>query len=80
MVDLGRGGVRVVLGQPADLVLGERVTVEMQFEGGTSVRADGEVTRVDERTGQAVVRFAELPTALGARIDHYVLLRLTGPS
>ena len=43
-----------------------------------SATASGEVTRVDERAGQAVVQFDDLPTATGARIDRFVLLRLTG--
>ena len=34
--------------------------------------------RVDEQAGQAVVQFDDLPTATGARIDRFVLLRLTG--
>jgi hypothetical protein len=77
-IDLSRGGVRVALGADSDLHVGEHVQLDVQLEDGAIVRASGEVTRVDERAGQAVVQFDDLPTATGARIDRFVLLRLTG--
>ena len=77
-IDLSRGGVRVALGADSDLHLGEHVQLDVQLEDGATVTASGEVTRVDELAGQAVVQFDDLPTATGARIDRFVLLRLTG--
>lgn len=76
-VDLARGGVRVALTNPRDLVLGEQVNVDVHLEDGGSFPASGQVTRLDEQLGQAVVRFDELPSDHGARIDRYVLLELT---
>ena len=77
-IDLSRGGVRVALRADSDLHVGEHVQLDVQLEDGATVTASGEVTRVDERAGQAVVQFDDLPTATGARIDRFVLLRLTG--
>jgi hypothetical protein len=77
-IDLSRGGVRVALAADSDLHVGEHVQLDVQLEDGATVTASGEVTRVDERAGQAVVQFDDLPTATGARIDRFVLLRLTG--
>ena len=77
-IDLSRGGVRVALGADSDLHLGDHVQLDVQLEDGATVTASGEVTRVDERAGQAVVQVDDLPTATGARIDRFVLLRLTG--
>jgi hypothetical protein len=76
-VDLSRGGVRVALSNPTDLVLGEKVTVEVHLEDGTSIPASGAVTRLDERAGRATVRFDELPSDDGARMDKLVLRQLT---
>lgn len=78
-VDLGRGGVRVSLQEPAELTAGERVTVEVHLEDGATVLAGGQVARVDEAAGQAVVRFDELANAEGSRLDRFALLRLTAP-
>lgn len=77
-IDLSRGGVRVAISADTDLHLGEHVELDVHLEDGATVTASGEVTRVDERAGQAVVQFDDLPTATGARIDRFVLLRLTG--
>lgn len=77
-IDLSRGGVRVALGADWDLHLGEHVELDVVLDDGSTVKAGGEVTRVDERAGQAVVQFDDLPPATAARIDRFVLLRLTG--
>jgi hypothetical protein len=76
-VDLSRGGVRLALSNPTDLTLGEKVTVEVHLNDGTSIAASGAVTRIDERAGRATVRFDELPTEDGVRLDMFVLLQLT---
>lgn len=77
-IDLSRGGVRVALGADSDLHLGEHVELDVVLDDGSTVTAGGEVTRVDEGAGQAVVQFDDLPPATAARIDRFVLLRLTG--
>lgn len=77
-IDLSRGGVRVALGADWDLHLGEHVELDVVLDDGSTVKAGGEVTRVDEGAGQAVVQFDDLPPATAARIDRFVLLRLTG--
>jgi hypothetical protein len=77
-IDLSRGGVRVALGADSDLRVGQHVQLDVHLGDGATVTASGEVTRVDERAGQAVVRFDDLPSGAGARIDRFVLLRLTG--
>jgi hypothetical protein len=79
-VDLSRGGVRVALRGPTDLDLGEQVTVEVHLEDGAAICARGTVTRVDADAGHAVVRFDDLPSEHGGRIDRYVLLQLTPAS
>jgi PilZ domain len=77
VVDLSRGGVRVALYGPTDLDLGEQVTVEVQLEDGAAISARGTVTRVDTVAGHAVVRFDDLASEHGSRIDRFVLLQLT---
>lgn len=76
-IDLSRGGVRVILREPGELSVGEHVEVDVQLEDGTSVPATGEVTRVDEHGGYAVVRFDDLPSDGRDHIDRFVLFRLT---
>lgn len=78
LVDLSQGGVRVVLREPADLVLGERVTLDVLLQDGSALSASGEVARIDPDSSQAVVRFDDLSPDAGSRIDRYVLLQLTG--
>jgi hypothetical protein len=75
-VDLSRGGVRVRLADRSDLRLGEHVTVEVDLGYGAPLPARGEVTRVDDDAGQAVVRFDDLSTEGGIMIDRFVLLQL----
>jgi hypothetical protein len=76
-VDLAQGGVRVALNTATDLVLGDQVTVDVHLEDGTLIPATGQVTRLDEQVGQAVVRFDELPSEQATQINRYVLLQLT---
>jgi hypothetical protein len=78
-IDLSRGGVRVALDAGSDLRVGEHVRLAVHLEDGATVPASGEVTRLDEQAGQAVVRFDDMPTGEGARIDRFVLLRLSRP-
>jgi hypothetical protein len=77
-IDLSRGGVRVALTADSDLHLGEQRRARRPPRGRRHRHRQRQVTRVDERAGQAVVQFDDLPTATGARIDRFVLLRLTG--
>ena len=77
LVDLSQGGVRVVLPGPTDLGLGEQVAVEVRLEDGVAISARGKVTRIDPKAGHAVLRFEDLSSEHGTRIDRYVLLRLT---
>ena len=77
VVDLSQGGVRVALRAPSDLALDEFVTVEVHLEDGASISARGKVIRIDSAAGQAVVRFEDLSSEHGTRIDRYVLLHLT---
>ena len=76
-VDLSRGGVRVALPERTEIALGEQVEVEVHLENGATVPATGEVTRVDRRAKQAVVRFDHLSAEVGDHLDRYVLFRLT---
>lgn len=76
-IDLSRGGVRVILRHPGELVVGEHVVVEVRLEDGSSIPATGAVTRVDEQAGYAVVRFDDLPSDHRDHIDRFVLFRLT---
>ena len=77
VVDLSQGGVRVALRGPTDLRLDEYVTVEVHLEDGAAISARGKVIRVDTEAGHAVVRFEDLSSEHGTRIDRYVLLHLT---
>ena len=77
VVDLSQGGVRVALRGPTDLGLDEYVTVEVHLEDGAAISARGKVIRVDTEAGHAVVRFEDLSSEHGTRIDRYVLLHLT---
>lgn len=79
-IDLSRGGVRVSMEGRSALTAGEHVVVEMALEGGSPVQAEGEVSRVDLGTGEAVVRFQNLDAAAGTRLDRFLLHRLTRPS
>ena len=76
-LDLSRGGVRVILRQPSELIVGEHVEVEVRLEDGSAVPATGQVTRVDEHAGYAVVRFDDLPSDRRDHLDRFVLFRLT---
>lgn len=79
-VDLSRGGVRVSMEGRAGLTAGAHVLVEMSLEGGSPVHAEGEVSRVDTLTGQAVVRFQNLDAAASTRLDRFLLRRMTRAS
>ena len=78
-LDLSRGGVRVALRDRRELALGEGVVVDVHLDDGRTVQATGHVTRVDLRSGHAVVRFDRMDPHHGDRIDRYVLFRLTSP-
>lgn len=78
-VDLSRGGVRVILREPGELTVGEQVAVEVRLEDGSTVPGSGEVTRVDQHAGYAVVRFDDLPSDRRDHLDRFVLFRLTHP-
>ncbi len=80
LVDLSQGGVRVALREPTELVLGERVTLDVVLQDGSAVSARGLVARIDPDASHAVVRFEDLSPEQGSRIDRYVLLQLTGPT
>jgi hypothetical protein len=75
-LDLGRDAVRVAIDAPGQVLEGERVQVRVDLGDGDLVSADGEVVRVDEPAGYAVVRFVRLPRDQAGRIDRYVLFRL----
>lgn len=79
MIDLSRGGVRVALAKPADLTVGEHVTLDVSLDDGSDVPTSGQVLRVDQDAQHAVVRFDDLSSEQSTRIDRYVLLRLTPP-
>ena len=79
-VDLSRGGVRVSMEDRAGLTAGEQVLVEMALEAGSPVQAQGEVSRINTGTGEAVVRFQNLDAAAGTRLDRFLLRRITCPS
>jgi hypothetical protein len=75
-VDLSRSGVRVSLATPSALRLGNHVVVEVNLGYGAPFMANGEVTRVDDNAGHAVVRFDDLSAEDGTLIDRFVLLQL----
>lgn len=75
-VDLGRDAVRLAIDTPEQVTVGEQVEVRVDLGDGDLVTADGEVVRVDEAAGYAVVRFVRLAREQAGRIDRYVLLRL----
>jgi hypothetical protein len=75
-IDLSRGGVRLDLREQSELLLGEFVVLDLQLERGPKVSLRGEVTRVDEGAGQAVVQFNRPGSEQRTQIDRYVLLRL----
>ena len=75
-VDLSRDAVRVALDGPVQVTVGELVAVRVDLGEGELVSAEGEVVRVDEGAGYAVVRFVRLAPEQAGRIDRHVLLRL----
>lgn len=78
-IDLSRGGMRVSLPKPTSLTVGEHLDLDVTLDDGADLPATGEVLRVDEASGQAVVRFDDLPDDQGTLIDRLVLGRLTPP-
>lgn len=75
VIDLSCRGVRVSLPRASDLHLGDVVMVEVDLGDGPPMSAHGEVSRVDESTGQAVLRFADLTVEDELLIDRFVLLQ-----
>jgi hypothetical protein len=66
-VDLSPSGCRLALPTVADLQVDEVVTVEVDLDERTVVRAAGKVSRIDRRQRQPVLRFLGLtPTDEGA--------------
>ncbi len=75
-IDLSRGGVRVATTPDVHLVAGEHVHVDLILDDGATVPAEGEVTRVYEATGEAVVCFVDVAADDADRIDRHVLSRI----
>ncbi|NAZ75702.1 hypothetical protein GTQ99_09790 [Kineococcus sp. T13] len=73
-VDYSRSGLRL----EGAALPGERTTVDVDLElgDGLEVHARGEVLRVDESTGEAVVRFVELDEGAAQVLERSVLTEL----
>jgi len=73
-VDISRTGVRLE-GRSLPRAH-EEVDLSLALEQGVEVRARGEVLRVDESTGEAVVRFVELDRGAADALERSVLIEL----
>ncbi|MFB9377224.1 PilZ domain-containing protein [Kineococcus gynurae] len=75
-VDLSRTGMRVR--DTADLPHTPHAPVEVSLalEDGSAVHARGEVLRVDEVSGEAVIRFVDVDAPTADRLEHSVLREL----
>jgi hypothetical protein len=73
-VDISRTGVRL---EGRSLPgAHEEVDLSLDLQDGVEVHARGEVLRVDESTGEAVVRFVELDRGAADALERSVLLEL----
>ncbi|NAZ83127.1 hypothetical protein GTR02_15005 [Kineococcus sp. R8] len=73
-VDISRTGVRLEAGSLPRAH--EEVDLSLDLEGGVEVHAHGEVLRVDDATGEAVVRFVELDRDAADALERSVLIEL----
>jgi hypothetical protein len=73
-VDLSRTGVRLE-GRSLPRAH-EEVDLSFDLDEGVEVKARGEVLRVDEATGEAVVRFVELDRGAADALERSVLIEL----
>ena len=73
-VDISRTGVRLE-GRSLPRAH-EEVDLSLDLEEGVEVHARGEVLRVDESTGEAVVRFVELDRGAADALERSVLVEL----
>jgi PilZ domain len=78
-VDLSSSGARVRLPAGKTLAVGDSVTVEIDLEGAETVRVDGDVLRLDEEQGQAVLRFHDLTPQDESAINRSVYPALGSP-
>ncbi|WP_369069587.1 PilZ domain-containing protein [Kineococcus terrestris] len=72
-VDLSRSGLRL---EGADLPVDAEVDVSVHLDEGLDVHARGHVLRVDDETGEAVVRFVELDRDAAEALERTVLTEL----
>ncbi len=73
-VDYSRTGMRIE--GAADVPGGADVEVALELADGREVHARGEVLRVDEESGEAVVRFVELEEGAAEALERSVLTEL----
>ncbi len=76
-VDLSPSGCRLELGPDDRLKVGEVVTVEVDLDEGTVLRAAGKVSRFDEQRGQPVLRFLGLTRSEEVAISRCVYSALS---
>ncbi|MGI4895918.1 MAG: PilZ domain-containing protein [Janthinobacterium lividum] len=77
-VDYSRSGIRLE-GAMLPEALSE-VGISLELADGSEVHARGEVLRVDDETGEAVVRFVELDRTAAATLERSVLTELARQS
>ena len=76
-VDLSPSGCRLVLDTGERLKVGEVVTVEVDLDEGSVLRAAGKVSRVDEQRQQPVLRFLGLTRSEEVAISRCVYSALS---
>lgn len=76
-VDLSPSGFRLDIAEPSRLRVGEVVTVEVDLDEGTVLRAAGRVSRFDEQRHQPVLRFLGLTRSEEVAISRCVYTALS---
>ncbi len=75
-VDLSSSGCRIIVPPGRQLSAETTVDLVVELEAHGPVRASGDVLRVDDERGEAVVRFVEIAPEDGGRIERVVLRQI----